>query len=98
MDTFEDENPFEAEGDRIVHSETSSSSKLNILGTPSPSIQSAVLSPTSDRTFSPPGQSIRPSPLLTKNDHWFQSGDDVEILVSPISLQYDIKGDQCIVE
>ena len=82
METFEDENPFEVEGDRNIHSETSSSSKFNISDTSSPALHSAGLSSNGDRPFSPPSQGLGPSPTLTKNDHWLQSGDDVEILVS----------------
>lgn len=86
MDTFEDENPFEGEGDRNLQSDTSSSSKLNV---------SEPVSPQLNYASSPPGNNymaptMEPSPSYSKNDHWLQSGEEVEILVSLVRV-YETK-------
>ncbi|KAF8159797.1 hypothetical protein B0H34DRAFT_782409 [Crassisporium funariophilum] len=89
MDTFEDENPFEQEGDHIT-SETSSTSQVALYEPPSPPRPSQQLSPTSPHMNRPPF----PSPGSHKQSHAnfktdfcctrdrvLHSGEDVEILI-----------------
>jgi hypothetical protein len=81
MDTFEDENPFEGEGDRNIHSDTSSSSKLNVSEPSSPTISFAP-SPLANEYLATSAATLGSAPSHSKGDHWLQSGEDVEILVS----------------
>lgn len=84
MDTFEDDNPFENDIDR-VSSETSSTSKVNISAPSSPPSNPAqLLSPNKQ---SPSHASQRQPPQTFKGDfccyrdRWLHSGEDAEILV-----------------
>ena len=90
MDTFEDENPFEQDGDRIS-SETSSTSQV-VLYEPSspPTHPSRQLSPTSPNMHRPPFPSVGSHRQTQSNfktdfcctrDRVLHSGEDVEILV-----------------
>ncbi|KIJ61987.1 hypothetical protein HYDPIDRAFT_158579 [Hydnomerulius pinastri MD-312] len=88
MDTFEDENPFENDIERVP-SETSSTSKVNISAPSSPPPNTArLLSPTSpsNRPFPSPGTNRHPQPTYKSDfccnrDRWLHSGEDVEILI-----------------
>ena len=92
MDTlndFEDENPFEQEGDHIP-SETSSTSQVAIYEPPSPSNPAETLSPTSPSMNRPPfpspgshrtGQANFKTDFCCTRDRVLHNGDDVEILV-----------------
>lgn len=75
MDTFEDENPFGGEGDRNIPSDNSSSSKLNVSEPTSPQLDSTLRN-----EYTAPAMAATPS--YSKNDHWLQSGEEIEILVS----------------
>lgn len=99
MEAFEDENPFESEPARIrsPHSD-SSSSRIDISGMSSPEIgsHSATLrspptSPSRRSAFPSPGSHRQPqvnkSDFCCGRDHWLHSGEDVEILVSPLPCQ-----------
>ena len=90
MDTFEDENPFEQDGERIS-SETSSTSQV-VLYEPStpPSHPSRQLSPASPHMNRPPfpsagshrpAQSNFKTDFCCTRDRVLHSGEDVEILV-----------------
>lgn len=92
METFEDENPFEAEGVHL-HSETSSPANVNLSEPSSPptNAYNGVLSPqpgspsVSKPTFPSPGSHRLPQPYKSDyccaRDHWLHSGEDVEIHV-----------------
>jgi len=89
LDNFEEENPFDQDGDRIP-SETSSTSKVALYEPPSPPYPSLQLSPTSANMNRPPFPSPgshRPSNANYKTDFCcardrvLHSGDDMEILV-----------------
>ncbi|KAH8071795.1 hypothetical protein BXZ70DRAFT_750558 [Cristinia sonorae] len=90
METFEDENPFDNEPERI-HSEESSAFKVNLSEPSSPPPQALRL------PSSPPASSARPhfpssgshrQPQAYKNDfcctrdQWLHSGEDVEIVIT----------------
>ncbi|KAH7927855.1 hypothetical protein BV22DRAFT_1117956 [Leucogyrophana mollusca] len=86
--TFEDDNPFETDADRLS-SETSSTSKVNISAPSSPPPHpSRLLSPTSpSRPFPSPGSNRQPqttfkSDFCCGRDRWLHSGEDVEILIT----------------
>ncbi|KAJ8591806.1 hypothetical protein M405DRAFT_788418 [Rhizopogon salebrosus TDB-379] len=89
MDNFEDENPFETDADR-VHSETSSTSRVNISAPSSPPHSSRLVSPTSptlSRPFPSPGTNRHPqttykSDYCCARDQWLHSGEDLEILIT----------------
>ncbi|KAF8845232.1 hypothetical protein BDN67DRAFT_1065586 [Paxillus ammoniavirescens] len=89
MDTFEDDNPFENDIDRVP-SETSSTSKVNISAPSSPPPNSArLLSPTSppNKPLSSPGTNKHPQPnhksdFCCYRDRWLHSGEDAEILIT----------------
>lgn len=89
LDNFEEENPFEQDGDHIP-SETSSTSKVALYEPPSPPHPSFQLSPTSSNMTRPPFPSPgshRPSNVNYKTDFCctrdrvLHAGDDVEILI-----------------
>ncbi len=91
MEPFEEENPFDNDTER-VHSETSSSSQVNLSEPASPpSDPSRVLTspPTSPSTSRPtfPSSGSHRLPQVYKNAYccnraqWLHSGEDVEILV-----------------
>ena len=84
MDTFEDDNPFENDIDR-VSSETSSTSKVNISAPSSPPpsairIHSPNKPSPSSGTQRQPEQTYR-SDFCCYRDRWLHSGEDAEILV-----------------
>lgn len=84
MDTFEDDNPFENDIDR-VSSETSSTSKVNISAPSSPPPNTALLH-SPNKPFSSPGTQRQPqqsyrSDFCCYRDRWLHSGEDAEILV-----------------
>ncbi|EKM50413.1 uncharacterized protein PHACADRAFT_263688 [Phanerochaete carnosa HHB-10118-sp] len=93
METFEDENPFEAEGVHL-HSETSSPANVNLSEPSSPptNAYSGVLSPrpgspsASKPTFPSPGSHRLPQPYKSDyccvRDRWLHSGEDVEIHIT----------------
>ncbi|KIK96500.1 hypothetical protein PAXRUDRAFT_825897 [Paxillus rubicundulus Ve08.2h10] len=89
MDTYEDDNPFENDIDRVP-SETSSTSKVNISAPSSPPPNSArLLSPTSppNRPPSSPGTNRHPqlnhkSDFCCYRDRWLHSGEDAEISIT----------------
>ncbi|KAF8141716.1 hypothetical protein EV363DRAFT_1443623 [Boletus edulis] len=85
MDTFEDDNPFENDIDR-VSSETSSTSKVNISAPSSPPFNSPrLLSPSKP---SPSSGTQRQTQQTYKGDfccyrdRWLHSGEDAEILIT----------------
>ena len=89
MDTFEDENPFEQDGDRIS-SETSSTSQVVLYDEPSsPPSHIRQLSPTSPHMSRPPfpssgshkTQSNFKTDFCCTRDRVLHSGEDIEILV-----------------
>lgn len=89
LEGFEDENPFEQEGDHIT-SETSSTSQVALYEPPSPSHPSRQLSPSSPSTNRPPFPSQGSHRQSNTNyktdfcctrDRVLHSGEDVEILV-----------------
>ncbi|KAF8630736.1 hypothetical protein AX17_005331 [Amanita inopinata Kibby_2008] len=89
MDPYEEENPFEQEGENIP-SETSSTSKIDISEPPSPPAHSArTLSPTThnpSHPFPSPGSHRQPqqnfkTDFCCQRDRYLHSGDDVEILI-----------------
>ncbi|KAH0836572.1 hypothetical protein J3R83DRAFT_8272 [Lanmaoa asiatica] len=84
MDTFEDDNPFENDIDR-VSSETSSTSKVNISAPSSPPPNSARLQ-SPNQPYPSPGTQRQPqqtsrSDFCCYRDSWLHSGEDAEILV-----------------
>ncbi|TFK74916.1 hypothetical protein BDN72DRAFT_832631 [Pluteus cervinus] len=91
MDTFEDDNPFEQDAERIT-SEDSSSAKVDLSEPPSPPPHSAPpLSPTAStplsRPFPSPGSRGRPqvnfkTDFCCTRDRFLHSGEDVEILIT----------------
>lgn len=96
IEGFEDENPFEQEGDHIA-SETSSTSKVALYEAPSPPHPTRQLSPTSPNPNRPPF----PSPgshrqtqvnyktdFCCTRDRVLHNGDDIEILVRCRSLSF----------
>ncbi|KAF5316380.1 hypothetical protein D9619_006124 [Psilocybe cf. subviscida] len=89
MEGFEDENPFEHEGNHIT-SETSSTSQVGLYDPPSPSHPSRQLSPTTPSSnrppFPSPGSHRQPmanykTDFCCTRDRVLHSGDDVEILI-----------------
>lgn len=91
METFEDENPFDTDHDRI-NSEESSAFKVNLSEPSSPPPQPLRLPSSPSATASPPRPSFPSSgshrqPQAYKSDfccardQWLHSGEDVEILV-----------------
>ena len=81
MEPFEDENPFDTDAERI-HSETSSTSKVDISAPASPPPRP----PSLDRPAFPSSGSHRLPPVNKTDfccvrDRWLHSGEDVEILV-----------------
>ncbi|KAJ3515995.1 hypothetical protein NLJ89_g1404 [Agrocybe chaxingu] len=89
LDNFEDENPFEQDGDRIP-SETSSTSQVALYEPPSPpSHPSRQLSPTltiNRPPFPSPGSHRQPqanfkTDFCCTRDRVLHSGEDVEILI-----------------
>ncbi|KAF8884989.1 hypothetical protein BD779DRAFT_1534905 [Infundibulicybe gibba] len=77
MDTFEDENPFDQDGDRIS-SEASSTSKVDLSEPPSPPPHpSRQLSPASPNPSAP-----FKSDFCCMRDRLLHSGDDIEILIT----------------
>ncbi|KAF9054582.1 hypothetical protein BJ165DRAFT_1523096 [Panaeolus papilionaceus] len=89
LEGFEDENPFEQEGDHIT-SETSSTSQVALYEPPSPSHPSRQLSPSSPSTNRPPFPSQGSHRQSNTNyktdfcctrDRVLHSGEDVEILI-----------------
>lgn len=84
MDTFEDDNPFENDVERVP-SETSSTTRVNISAPSSPPSSSArLLSP--NKPFSSPATQRQPqqtfkSDFCCYRDRWLHSGEDAEILV-----------------
>lgn len=89
LDNFEEENPFEQDGD-LIPSETSSTSKVALYEPSSPPHPSRQLSPTSTNMTRPPFPSPgshRPSNVNYKTDFCctrdrvLHAGDDMEILV-----------------
>ena len=89
MDTFEDENPFEQDGDRIS-SETSSTSHVVLYDeASSPPSHIRQLSPTSPHMSRPPfpssgshkTQSNFKTDFCCTRDRVLHSGEDIEILV-----------------
>jgi hypothetical protein len=89
MEGFEDENPFEHEGNHIT-SENSSTSQVGLYDPPSPPHPSRQLSPTApslDRPpFPSPGSHRQPmvnykTDFCCTRDRVLHSGEDVEILV-----------------
>ena len=98
LEGFEDENPFEQEGDHIA-SETSSTSKVALYEAPSPPHPSRQLSPTSPNPSRPPF----PSPgshrqtqvnyktdFCCTRDRVLHNGDDIEILVRCTSCSFPV--------
>ncbi|TFK39408.1 hypothetical protein BDQ12DRAFT_712121 [Crucibulum laeve] len=90
MDTFEDENPFDQDGDNIT-SETSSTSQVALYEPPSPpphpSRQLSPSSPNLNRPFPSPGshrqqQVNYKTDFCCTRDRVLHSGDDVEILIT----------------
>lgn len=90
LEGFEDENPFEQDGDHI-NSETSSTSQVALYEPPSPPHPSRQLSPTSPNMNRPPFPSPGSHRQPTSNfktdfcctrDRVLHNGDDIEILVS----------------
>ncbi|KAH9946501.1 hypothetical protein B0H21DRAFT_779075 [Amylocystis lapponica] len=88
MEAFEDENPFETEVERN-HSDTSSTSRVNVSEPVSPPIReftSPPASPTERRPpFPSPGSHRQPqaykSDFCCGRDQWLHSGEDVEVLI-----------------
>ena len=90
MEPFEDENPFEADSDRL-HSDTSSPAQVNFSEPASPPSNAfTVVSPqlgstVSKPTFPSPGSHRLPqaykNDYCCSRDQWLHSGEDVEILV-----------------
>ncbi|KAN0088577.1 hypothetical protein V8E55_005634 [Tylopilus felleus] len=85
MDTFEDDNPFENDIDR-VSSETSSTSKVNISAPSSPPPNTAgLLSPNKPSPSSgaqrQPQQTFK-GDFCCYRDSWLHSGEDAEILIT----------------
>ncbi|KJA15244.1 hypothetical protein HYPSUDRAFT_394888 [Hypholoma sublateritium FD-334 SS-4] len=89
LEGFEDENPFEQEGDHIA-SETSSTSKVALYEAPSPPHPSRQLSPTSPNPnrppFPSPGSHRQPqvnykTDFCCTRDRVLHNGDDIEILI-----------------
>lgn len=83
MDTFEDNNPFDEDGENI-QSEASSASKVDLSDPPSPTREPSS-SPLS-RPFPSPGSHKQPqttfkSDFCCTRDRVLHSGEDVEILV-----------------
>lgn len=88
MDTFEDDNPFENDIERVP-SETSSTSKVNISAPSSPPPNPARLLSPHKPFPSPPAQrqpqQTYKSDFCCYRDRWLHSGDDAEVLVRPHS-------------
>ena len=88
MDTFEDENPFEQDGDHIP-SETSSTSQVVLYEPSSPPSHTRQLSPVSPHMNGPPfpstgshkTQSNFKTDFCCTRDRVLHSGEDLEILV-----------------
>ncbi|KAF8972655.1 hypothetical protein BDZ97DRAFT_1782088 [Flammula alnicola] len=78
LDGFEEENPFEQDGDHIP-SETSSTSKVALYEPPSPPHPSRQLSPTSPNMNRPPFPSL--TDFCCARDRVLHNGDDIEILI-----------------
>lgn len=89
MDTFEDENPFDVDSDRI-HSEDSSAHRVQVSepSTPPARTLSPTLSANGATRPTFPSSGSHRQPQAYKNDfccardQWLHSGEDVEILVS----------------
>ncbi|KAF9462950.1 hypothetical protein BDZ94DRAFT_660364 [Collybia nuda] len=84
MDTFEDSNPFDEDGENI-QSEASSASKVDLSDPPSPTRQPPS-SPLS-RPFPSPGSHKQPqvafkSDFCCARDRILHSGEDIEILIT----------------
>ena len=98
MEAFEDENPFESEPG---HLHSNASSRVDITDMPSPIFDAqpsraispvsptSPTSPTRRNAFPSPGSHRQPqtfkSDFCCSRDHWLHSGEDVEILVCPLT-------------
>src|SRR6266545_3464887 len=89
LNDFEDENPFDQEGNHIT-SEASSTSQVALYEPPSPPRPSVALSPSPQnlnrQPFPSTGSHRLPqanykSDFCCSSDRFLHSGDDVEILV-----------------